>query len=670
MYTEHFGLQKELFEDVIAQDSDVFLGARQRLVAANLTIALTRRDSVAILHGPPGVGKTTIASQSLRNMATRLALGWIGSVPLSAHELLEQLLTEFGFSPYRNSRTERLQIWRQFLSEMSITDTRVCVLVENAQEFDPEVLRALESLTARDPNGCPGANIVLTSSAPLRELLNSPLLAALKQRTRMQAVLTPFTVEETRDYLEHKIKVAGGTNLFGEGAIETLHQYSQGVPRVINNLCESALTVAAARHETALSGAIVKRVAEGLFGMDPGPIDRTAAMPPAAAQEPGPVAAQPAAAIQPAAPPPSAPMPAAPATAADPLSSAPPAKLPQRPPTEAPPRPQIVTSPSAPHPAELKPAPDFPASAGAAQSTSVESFGPARPAPPSTAAESPEPASEPTAAHVEPAPRTAPQPAFTPSAQAPAPTPAPPKPAAKPATVNDEPTAEPLDLDSSMITAAPIPSEEPLNLDSSMITARPATIDLDSSMIGPAPPPSYDSSSSAIEEIQLSEVEIDDVLGTALLEDFGDGSPETEASLEVEEWSSGAKQSIDVPTLTDSVELENNGVLDLDPTDNSPAPSADELFHSLEISDIVDTEELAEADAITPEDSGELHALEAFANAKVLEDISNSMAETLFGDAELDQLAATLAVATEKQAKNSDEELDDEPLPARGNSAR
>ena len=269
MYQEHFGLASNLFDDGIAQGTEVYLGPRQKLASANLLIALTLGDSVAIVTGAAGVGKTTIASQTLRSMGTRLAFGWLGSVPLTAHELLEMLLTEFGFSPYKSSRVERLQMWRQFLNEMSMTETRVCILVENAERYSVEVLQALESLTAADPNGCPGANVVLTCQTPLAELISTPALASLKQRTRLMCRLDPLTEAEMRAYLEQRVTAAGGRldDLLAPDAIRSIQEFSRGVIRVANNLCETALVMAATRRERPLTGAIVNKVALGLFGM-------------------------------------------------------------------------------------------------------------------------------------------------------------------------------------------------------------------------------------------------------------------------------------------------------------------------------------------------------------------------------------------------------------------
>jgi general secretion pathway protein A len=271
VYTEHFGLERAVFDGGIAQNADLFLGKRQQLIAANLKIGLTTRDSVVTLTGGLGVGKTTLAAQALRISATRLAQTWIGSTSLTPDEMLETLLAGFELAPYDMGRVQRIQTWRQFMGEMSATDTRICILVENALALGLDGLQALEALTAADPNDCPGANLILMGPADLLTLLEEPTLAPLKLRIRSRQRLDPMTLQEVEQYLEHRVAYAGGDygGVIAPGTAAMVHCFSAGIPRIVNNVCETGLTVAAAYKLGQLNPKVVECVAKGVYGLAP-----------------------------------------------------------------------------------------------------------------------------------------------------------------------------------------------------------------------------------------------------------------------------------------------------------------------------------------------------------------------------------------------------------------
>jgi type II secretory pathway predicted ATPase ExeA len=283
MYQAHFGLQKGLFDGGIAHEDAVFVGPRQQVIVANFKVALTTFDSVIVLTGAAGGGKTTLTAAALRATSTRLALGWLSSAPTNGPELVELLLAEFGLNAHRVGRVERLQMWRQFLNEMSTTDSRVFVIAERADEMEVEALRTLEGVTAADPNGCLGANLILLGQPDLNDRLRLPALASLNQRVRLRQHLPPFSVEELEAYLRHRVALAGGNfdKVFEPGTAGALHQYSGGFPRVVNNLCETALTLAATGAEQRVTPQLVMRVAVGLYGIDAGSAPSHASIAPA-----------------------------------------------------------------------------------------------------------------------------------------------------------------------------------------------------------------------------------------------------------------------------------------------------------------------------------------------------------------------------------------------------
>ena len=233
-----------------------------------------------MLTGPAGVGKTTLIASALRATSTKLALGWITVAPANAGELLELLLIEFGFNAHRVGRVERMQMWRQALNEMSATSSRVYVIAERAEELGADVLRALDSLTAADANGSLGANLVLLGQPALLEVLKAPTLASLCQRIRLRQQLEPLAVDELRAYLDHHAKAAGANldKLFAHDALAALHDITGGLPRLVNNVGETALTLAATRKNPAVTAELLREVAR-MFGIAQAPAAAIAAQP-------------------------------------------------------------------------------------------------------------------------------------------------------------------------------------------------------------------------------------------------------------------------------------------------------------------------------------------------------------------------------------------------------
>jgi general secretion pathway protein A len=268
MYEQHFGFSRPLFADTAVQGDAIFTTDCMKSLMRDLEVALARKNSVAVLTGASGTGKTTAALHGLKEISTKLAFACVSHTLQSDAELLEFLVTEFSCEPAGLSRIERLQTWRQFLAEMAATNTRVCLLVENADRLAPDVMQAMHALTCADASLTPGANIVLTSVQP-PYLLSIPELAAFKQRVRLNYRMLPLNAAETRDYLAFKCRYGGRepTDIFAPDAAAAIYKFSGGILRVVDNLLESVLIAAATDAQTNVDGSFVASVAGNRYGI-------------------------------------------------------------------------------------------------------------------------------------------------------------------------------------------------------------------------------------------------------------------------------------------------------------------------------------------------------------------------------------------------------------------
>jgi len=167
--------------------------------------------------------------------------------------------------------------------------SRVTIVVEDAQRLGADALAELEALSANEFGDELGANIILMGQPGLKEWLDTPALVRVHQRTRALQNIEPLAKPEVLGYLRNTIRVAGGEfdKLFAEDAAGALHRCSQGIPRVINNICESGLTLAAENGATPMTGEFILKHASETLGIDvPAEVDEDSASAVAAAPEP------------------------------------------------------------------------------------------------------------------------------------------------------------------------------------------------------------------------------------------------------------------------------------------------------------------------------------------------------------------------------------------------
>jgi type II secretory pathway predicted ATPase ExeA len=298
MYESHFGLKSRPFGSK-AEGNAVFVGPGQLDIIKGLHSGLLVQDAIVTVSGPVGCGKTTVVNRGLATMSPGRMAAWVGRMKLSPEETLELLLAGFGFKRQTNSTLQRFAAFRRLMNDRAAAGVPVAIVVEDARKLGAAVLAEIEALTASDTADGGGANIILMGDQGLNDLLADPELARLKQRIRRRLQVRPLSEMETTGYLKHTIRAAGGNYdaLFEQGVASIVHACSGGMPRMINLLCESAMTAAMDAGETRVSAQLMHEVAANNFGYDgppaPSAISLQSAPEPAARPVPEPAAALP-----------------------------------------------------------------------------------------------------------------------------------------------------------------------------------------------------------------------------------------------------------------------------------------------------------------------------------------------------------------------------------------
>jgi hypothetical protein len=149
---------------------------------------------------------------------------------------------------------------------------RVVIVIDEAQNLTASVLEELRLVTCVSPGSRKQINVVLVGQPQFNTTIDSPDLVQLKQRCRLRYHLKALTEEETRQYIEHRLKVAGGSisKIFEPGVAEGIYQHCRGIPRLINMLCDTALIFAFVREVPRLDQEAVEQAAKELGWRDPG----------------------------------------------------------------------------------------------------------------------------------------------------------------------------------------------------------------------------------------------------------------------------------------------------------------------------------------------------------------------------------------------------------------
>lgn len=276
MYLDHFHLKEHPYQ--LTPDSDfLYLSKAHARAKAYMDYAIWNRDGFVVITGEVGAGKTTLIQKFISDLDKDVLTAKIFQTQLTEEEFLQAVLSEFDLHPHPNGKVAMLGMLNNFLLENFRKSRQVVLIVDEAQNLSLSVLEEIRLLSGLETRKEKLLHIILVGQPELKEKIESPELAQLLQRVRLRFHLRGLSEAETRGYILHRLRIAGARrfHLFADNTIPVIYQYTGGIPRLINTLCDTALTCAYADDLRVVSTAVIKEAIDELqwepFSLRPKP---------------------------------------------------------------------------------------------------------------------------------------------------------------------------------------------------------------------------------------------------------------------------------------------------------------------------------------------------------------------------------------------------------------
>ncbi|HUK42206.1 MAG TPA: AAA family ATPase [Candidatus Acidoferrales bacterium] len=265
MYNNYFGFHTDPFS--ATPDPALFYGnAANQEAFATLRYGITTKKGFAVVSGEAGTGKTTLLHKLLRNLGPNVHSVFIFNTQINFDELLRLTLEDLRLPRPSDDRLTLFESLNQYLIEQLNADHIVCLLIDEAQNLHAEALEGIRLLCNLETDKEKLLQIVLAGQPELENQLARRELRQLRQRVALQCRLAPLARSEIGAYIDFRLKAAGyeGDRLFRPDAVERIGQYSEGIPRLINIICDNALLTAYADSRKQVSADVIKEVAQDL----------------------------------------------------------------------------------------------------------------------------------------------------------------------------------------------------------------------------------------------------------------------------------------------------------------------------------------------------------------------------------------------------------------------
>lgn len=265
MYESFFGFQRKAFS-LTSDPTFLFLNDRSREALAGIVYAISARKGLMVLTGDAGTGKSTLLARVFRCLPAKVHICSVVNPTLTGPEFLEMVLLNFGIVGASASKTQRLQLLRELLGRNHKQGDISVLVVDEAHKLSAEVIEEIRLLGNLESSDEKLLQVLLAGQPELADLLNRDDMRQFKQRIAVRLRIEPLPETDVEPYIEYRCHESGRPepHPFTTDALVLIAKYSNGIPRLINSICDNALLLAFAEEARQVTGQHVRSVAMDL----------------------------------------------------------------------------------------------------------------------------------------------------------------------------------------------------------------------------------------------------------------------------------------------------------------------------------------------------------------------------------------------------------------------
>jgi putative secretion ATPase (PEP-CTERM system associated) len=264
-YEQFFNLSAKPF-DLVPNPEFLYLSKTHRKAMTYLEYGIREKAGFILLTGEVGSGKTTLIRNLIKQLDGQVVLSKVFNTKVNSDQLVAMINDDFGLEVDGKDKTALLRDLYAFLIDSFSKGLHPVLIIDEAQNLNWELLEEVRMLSNLETDSSKLLQIILVGQPELKQVLAKPELRQFRQRINISCHLYHLMREETEEYIQHRLVVAGGRDAvtFSKQAIDIIFQYSRGVPRLINIICDFLMLAAFIEKTREISDSMARDIVKDL----------------------------------------------------------------------------------------------------------------------------------------------------------------------------------------------------------------------------------------------------------------------------------------------------------------------------------------------------------------------------------------------------------------------